>query len=152
MIKRLGFLMFLMMFSLTGCEENLDLRNEPALQASRNGEFFGATTTSVSNNADGSITISGENPLERLQIKLTSASPGSYQLGQGRPNEAVYIFNETETFSTNTGEGMGTVILEPGSPDGTITGSFSFVSFTTGATDTLTMRKGVIYRVPFGNQ
>jgi len=149
-MKKLSFLLLLLSVLLTGCEDNLDKVNSPALQASRNGEFFGAVTTSVTENPDGTITIGGENPLERLQIKLTSANPGFYELGQGQPNEAVYTFNDEQQFSTNTGDSAGSVILEAGSPVGTITGSFSFVSYTPGATDTLTMRKGVIYRIPFG--
>jgi hypothetical protein len=151
-MKKLGFLLLLSLVLLTGCEDNLDKDNSPALQASRNGEFFGSTKTSVTNNPDGTVTIGGENPLETLQFRLTSANPGIYELGQGEPNVAIYTFNNQQQFSTNTGDSAGQVILEAGSPVGTITGNFSFVSFTANAADTLTMRKGVIYRVPFGTE
>ncbi|BAO54547.1 DUF6252 family protein [Nonlabens marinus] len=151
-MNKLLLLIVLLSIAFTGCEENIDKINSPALQASRNGEFFGATKTSVTNNTDGTITIGGENPLETLQIRLTSATPGFYELGSGQANEAIYTFNGEQQFSTRTGNGAGSVILDAGSPDGTVTGNFSFVSYTPGATDTLTMRKGVIYRVPFGTE
>lgn len=151
-MKKLGLLLLLSLVLLTGCEDNLDKDNSPALQASRNGEFFGSIKTSVTNNPDGTITIGGENPLEKLQFRLTSANPGVYVLGQGQPNVAIYTFNDQQQFSTNTGNSAGQVILEAGSPEGTITGNFSFVSYTPNAADTLTMRKGVIYRVPFGTE
>ncbi|WP_194851827.1 DUF6252 family protein [Nonlabens antarcticus] len=151
-MKKLGILFSLVLVLLTSCEENLDKLNVPALQASRNGEFFGSTVTTVTNNPDGTITIGGENPLETLQLKLTSADPGVYELGQGSLNEAIYTFNNEQLFSTSIGEGKGIVSLNPGSPEGTVTGNFSFVSYTTNATDTLVMRKGVIYQVPFGTE
>ncbi len=139
-------------FLLLGCEDNLDKDNTPALQASRNGEFFGSDKTTVTNNPDGSITIGGENPLETLQFRLTSSTPGVYELGQGQPNVAIYTFNGQQQFSTRTGNSAGSVVLEAGSPEGTLTGNFSFVSYTPNAADTLTMRKGIIYRVPFGTE
>jgi hypothetical protein len=151
-MKRLVFLLLLSLVMFIGCEDNLDKDNSPALQASRNGEFFGLIKMSVTNNPDGTVTIGGENPLETLQFRLTSANPGVYELGQGQPNVAIYTFNNQQQFSTNTGNSAGQVILEAGSPEGTITGNFSFVSYTANAADTLIMRKGVIYRVPFGTE
>ncbi len=136
--------------ALFSCEENLDVDNTPALQASRNGEFFGSDRVNVTNNANGTITIAGENPLENLRLVLTSSAPGVYELGQGLPNEAIYTFNNEIQFTTRTGQSTGSVIITSNEPQGTITGNFSYVSYTPRAQDTLTMRKGVIYRVPFG--
>ncbi|PRP67490.1 DUF6252 family protein [Nonlabens agnitus] len=150
---RATYLLLLITLGLfISCEENLDKDNVPALQASRNGEFFGSDQVSVTNNADGTVTIAGENPLERLRFVLTSSNPGVYPLGQGSPNEAIYTFNNQQQFSTRTGESNGTVVLSANSPEGTVSGDFSFVSYTPNAQDTLTMRKGVIYQVPFGTE
>lgn len=150
---RLAFLPLMMIIGLlTSCEQNLDRDNVPALQASRNGEFFGSDRVSVTNNTDGTITIAGENSLERLRFVLTSSSPGTYELGQDQPNVAVYTFNNTQEFSTRTGDSNGTVTLSSNTPQGTVTGDFSFVSFTPDAQDTLVMRRGVIFQVPFGTE
>jgi len=149
------FTTLLLLFALcliAGCEENLERDNIPALQASRNGEFFGAERMSVTNNPNGTVTIAGENDLERLRFILTSSNPGVYVLGQGAANEAIYTFNSQQQFSTRTGESNGTVVLSAATPEGTVTGDFSFVSYTPNATDTLTMRKGVIYQIPFGTE
>lgn len=141
-----------MLALLSSCEENLDRDNVPALQASRNGEFFGSDRVSVTNNINGTITIAGENALEKLRFVLTSSNPGIYELGQNSANEAVYTFNNQQQFSTRTGDSNGTLVLSANTPEGTVTGNFSFVSYTPNATDTLTMRKGVIYQVPFGTE
>jgi len=137
---------------MISCEENLDVDNTPALQASRNGEFFGSDRVSVTNNSNGTVTIAGENSLEKLKFDIPSASPGIYELGQGEASEAVYTFNNQLQFSTRTGDSKGTLILTANSPQGTVSGNFSFVSYTPNAADTLTMRKGVIYQVPFGTE
>ena len=61
-------------------------------------------------------------------------------------------FNNQQQFTTRTGDSNGTVVLSSNTPEGTVTGDFSFVSYTPNAQDTLTMRKGVIYQVPFGTE
>ncbi len=142
--------LFILLIGLVSCEDNIDEINVPALQASRNGEFFGADAINATNNADGTVTIAGENPLENLRLVLTASTPGVYELGQGLPNEAIYTFNNQTQFTTRTGESTGSVVITSNEPVGTITGNFSYVSYTPNALDTLTMRKGVIYQVPFG--
>lgn len=135
---------------LFSCESNLDSTNTPAIQAVRNGELFKATQMSAVNNADGTVTIIGQNQLERLELNLASAAAGTYPLGVGSANTARYTFNSANQFSTGVGNGTGRVVISPSGPDGTITGTFDFVSFLPNNADSLYMRRGVIFKVPFG--
>lgn len=133
------------------CERNLEDNNVPAIQAVRNGEFFKALQMNAVNNADGTVSIIGINPLERLELKLSRSNAGTYVLSPTSANEARYTFNGTDMFTTALGNGNGTVVLAPGSPVGTVTGTFEFVSYLPGNVDSLYMRRGVIYQVPFGD-
>ncbi|WP_438961528.1 DUF6252 family protein [Nonlabens sp.] len=150
LIKQFLLLSFAL-FAFTACEDNLEDDNIPALQAVRNGDFFKSTQMTAVANADGSVTITGLNRLERLEFKLESGTAGTYPLGSGAPNEAIYSFNEVDVFSTNTGAGSGQVVLSSGTPPGTLTGTFSFVSYLPMNADSLYMRKGVIFQVPYGS-
>lgn len=146
------FLLFsFALVTLTACEDNLEDDNIPAIQAVRNGEFFKSTQMTAVSNADGTVTITGLNRIERLEFNLESATAGTYPLGSGSPNEAIYTFNDTDVFSTSTGAGSGQVVLSSGTPPGTLTGTFSFVSYLPMNADSLYMRRGVIFQVPFGN-
>lgn len=137
--------------SLCSCEDNLDDDNIPAIQAVRNGEFFKSTQMSAVNNTDGTVSIIGVNRLERLEFVLESANAGTYPLGAGANNEAIYTFNGTDVFSSNVGAGNGQVVLSSNTPPGTLTGTFSFVSYLANNADSLYMRQGVIFQVPFGD-
>lgn len=149
LIKQFLLLSFAL-FALTACEDNLEDDNIPAIQAVRNGDFFKSTQMVAVSNADGSVTITGLNRVERLEFNLESPTAGTYPLGSGAPNEATYTLNNTDVFSTNTGLGNGQVVLSAGSPAGTLTGTFSFVSYLPMNADSLYMRRGVIFQVPFG--
>jgi len=138
--------------SLFSCDRNLEDDNIPAIQAVRNGEFFKASQMSAVNNADGSVSIIGINQLERLEIQIASAAAGTYPLGFGSENTALYTFNSANEFSTNTGNGTGRVVISSNSPTGTISGTFEFVSYLPNNADSLYMRRGVIFQVPFNGQ
>jgi hypothetical protein len=133
------------------CEKNLDVDSTPALQAVRNGTFYGADRMVAVKNADGTLTISGVNPLETLSINLSSDALGTYPLGPGTSNDAIYIFNETNAFSTSRGFGRGEVRLTPSLVPNSVSGTFDFVSYLPGQADSLYMRQGIIYQVPFGD-
>jgi hypothetical protein len=135
--------------SLFSCERNLEDDNTPAIQAVRNGEFFKATQMSAVNNADGSVSIIGINQLERLEIQIESGAAGTYPLGFGSENTALYTFNSANEFSTNTGNGTGRVVISSNSPMGTISGTFDFVSYLPNDADSLYMRRGMVFQVPF---
>ena len=149
-IKHLLLLSFALL-AFASCEDNLDDDNIPAIQAVRNGEFFKATQRVAVSNPDGSITITGINPLEQIVFNLESSNAGTYPLGAGSPNEAIYTFNNMDVFSTSTGAGNGQVILSSGSPAGTLTGTFFFRSFLPMNADSLNITQGVIFQVPFGS-
>lgn len=141
----------LIILSLASCEKNLDVDSTPALQAVRNGTYYGADRMVAVKNADGTLTISGVNPLERLSLTLSSDALGTYPLGPGSLNDATYIFNDTNAFSTSTGFGRGEVVLTRSLVGNSVSGSFDFVSYLPGQVDSLYMRGGIIYQVPFGD-
>lgn len=135
---------------LTACEENLDDNNVPGLQSVRNGELFKATNMVAVLNDDGSVTITGSNDTEQLVLELESATAGTYPLGESFDNEAIYTNNNVDIFSTDADEGSGQVVLSSATPQGSLTGTFSFVSYLPMNADSLYMRRGVIHQVPFG--
>ncbi len=153
MLKPLSSTFYLLVAIIlcSSCDKNLDVDSTPAINANRNGEFFGAERMVAVENADGSLTITGVNPLEQLVINLESSSLGTYELGPGQLNEAIYVFNNTNAFSTNREFGRGTVSLISSEAPNSINGSFEFVSYLPGQADSLYMRQGIIYQVPFGN-
>ncbi len=140
----------LAVFSFISCEENLDDDNVPALQAVRNGEFFRSDRMSATLNADGSLSIFGQTPLENLELRLEDDSVGIYRLGAGSQSEAIYTFNGADTFSSSFGNGTGEVRLSSVDAVTGVTGEFSFVSYLANSADSLYMRRGVIFQVPFG--
>ncbi|WP_124978736.1 DUF6252 family protein [Nonlabens xiamenensis] len=135
---------------LNSCSDNLDDDNVPALQAVRNGEFFKSNSFSATSNNDGSLTIIGQNPLETVLFNLNAGSVGTYRLGAGSNSEVNYIFNGGQSFSSNVGNGRGEVELTEVNASG-VTGNFSFVSYLPNNADSLYMRQGVIFKVPFGS-
>jgi hypothetical protein len=143
-------LIALVVFSFSSCSENLEDNNIPGLQAVRNGEFFKSDRMSATLNEDGSLSIVGQNALETLEFQLEEGGVGSYRLGAGSQNEAVYTFNGAAPFSSNVGNGTGEVRLSSVNTESGVTGTFSFVSYLANNADSLYMRRGVIYQVPFG--
>lgn len=143
-------LIALAIISFASCEENLDDNNVPALQAVRNGEFFKSDRMSATVNADGTLTLIGQTRLETLELNLESDGVGIYRLGAGSQSEAIYTFNGEDSFSSNVGNGTGEVRLTSVNANSGVTGTFSFESYLTNNTDSLYMRQGVIFQVPFG--
>ncbi|PQJ19053.1 hypothetical protein BST93_04560 [Nonlabens tegetincola] len=140
----------LTLIAIVGCEKNLDEDNSPAIQAVRNGEFFKAQDMAASIDIDGRLIIQGTNQLESLTISLDDSSPGTYILGQGASSEATYVFNNSQSFSSNANDGRGEVTITSSSNSGFVSGTFDFVTYTANAADSLYMRKGVIFEVPLG--
>ncbi|MFT6096268.1 MAG: hypothetical protein ACJAXY_000463 [Nonlabens sp.] len=137
-------------FSFSSCSENLEDDNTPAIQAVRNGEFFKSDQMSATLNADGTLSLVGQNPMETLEFNLEDDGIGVYILGVGSPSEAIYTYAGAEQFSSNVGNGNGEVRLTSVNTQSGVTGTFSFVSYLANNADSLYMRRGVIYQVPFG--
>lgn len=143
-------LIALAIISFASCEDNLDDNNVPALQAVRNGDFFKSDRMSATANADGTLTLIGQSALETLELQLESDAIGVYRLGAGSQSEAIYTFNGADQFSSNVGNGTGEVRLTSVNADSGVTGTFSFVSYLANNADSLYMRQGVIFQIPFG--
>jgi hypothetical protein len=140
----------LIIFSFSSCSENLDDDNTPALQAVRNGEFFKSATMSASLNNDGTLSIFGQNAQETVEFELEDDGVGIYRFGAGSPNEAIYTLAGSQSFSTAFGNSTGELRLTSVNTLNGVTGTFSFVSYLPNNADSLYMRRGVIYKVPFG--
>jgi hypothetical protein len=143
-------LLLLTVISFSSCSENLEDDNTPAIQAVRNGEFFKSDQMSATLNADGTLSIVGQSVLETLEFSIEDDAIGVYRLGVGSQSEARYTFSGEEQFSSNLGNGNGEVRLTSVNTQSGVTGTFSFVSFLPNNVDSLYMRRGVIFQVPFG--
>jgi hypothetical protein len=143
-------LIALAVISFGSCSENLEEDNTPAIQAVRNGEFFKSSQMSATVNADGTLRVVGQNPLETLEFNLDGDGVGTYRLDAGSQSEAIYTFNGSESFSSNLGNGNGEVRLTSVNAQSGVTGTFSFVSYLANNADSLYMRRGIIFQVPFG--
>lgn len=141
----------LIIFSFSSCSENLDDDNTPALQAVRNGEFFKSATMSAALNDDGTLSIFGQNALETVEFELEDDGVGVYRFGAGSPNEAIYTLTGSQSFSTAFGNSTGELRLTSVNTLSGVTGTFSFVSYLPNNADSLYMRRGVIYKVPFND-
>ncbi|WP_213520801.1 DUF6252 family protein [Nonlabens sp.] len=150
-MKRISkyLLIALAIVTFGSCSENLEEDNVPAIQAVRNGEFFKSSQMSATVNADGTLSVIGQNSLERLEFNLEDDGVGIYRLGAGSQSEAIYTFSGSESFSSNLGNGTGEVRLTSVNALSGVTGTFSFVSYLANNADSLYMRKGVIFQVPF---
>jgi hypothetical protein len=143
-------LIALAIISFGSCSENLEDDNIPAIQAVRNGDFFKSEQMSATVNADGTLSVVGQNPLETLEFNLEGDGVGIYRFGAGSQSEAIYTFNGSAPFSSNLGNGNGELRLTSVNAQSGVTGTFSFVSYLANNADSLYMRKGVIFQVPFG--
>lgn len=151
MTKSLIYPLFAMVALLLGsCSENLDEDNDPAIQAQLNGDFYSATQFSAVNNDDGSVSITGVAPAGTVVLNLESAASGIYFLGPGSDTNASFSVDELTTFSTDNGSGRGEISVFRTDAPNTVSAEFSFIAYTASENDSLFMRQGIAYQVPFG--
>lgn len=143
------YILFLLAtLSLISCEDVQ--RNDPALQANIDNDFYASTDSRASLNEDGSVTIQGFTQKENLTLQLSGLAEGSYTIGEGSRNSATFKDFSGNIYSTRpNGQGIVT-ISEVNETNKTITGTFNFDAFLPGI-DTIYVSKGVLYNVSYGS-
>ncbi|WP_026451280.1 DUF6252 family protein [Aequorivita capsosiphonis] len=132
--------------SLFSCEDIE--KNDPALQANIDNNFYASNDARASLNDDGSLTIQGFTQLETLTLQLSQLAEGNFTIAEGRPNYAVFQGLGGNTYSSRPdGEGMIT-ISEVNEANKTLTGTFRFNAFLPGI-DTIYVSKGVLHNISY---
>jgi hypothetical protein len=131
---------------LIGCEDIQD--NSPAIQGEINNVFFKALDVRGQQNDNGSFSLKGENQDQELTLNIRSANPGTYPVGPGEANFAIYEDGNGNEYATSpTGEGK-IVITDHCVSCRTLTGNFNFVAINTGV-DTVYVQKGFFFEVSY---
>ncbi|MGB3592218.1 MAG: DUF6252 family protein [Nonlabens sp.] len=149
------FLLFLSIVIITACEDNLDIDNTPAIQAALNGEFFSAAQFAASANDDGTVTVKGVRDNVTVSFDIESDAQGIYFMGPGSESRAIVsvgeeTIGELRSFSTEFGSGRGEISVYNTDAPNTVSADFSFIAYKSNGQDSLYMRRGVIFKVPFG--
>lgn len=140
--------LFLLVATLAfiSCEDTQT--NEVALQAKINNRLYISNDARASQNADGSVTIQGFNQVESLTLHLKSLREGNFDIGEGRPNYAIFE-NMGGNIYTTRPDGKGQITISNlNETNKTLTGTFKFDAMLPGI-DTIYVSRGVFYDVSY---
>jgi hypothetical protein len=144
-MKRIMLLIFAAI-TMVGCE-NIET-NSPALQGELDDIFFEAIDARAVENEDGSFNILGVTQDETLTLHINKSQLGTYPLGAGKPNYAIFEDANGNLYATNP-EGDGEIVLTDRCIScGLLSGTFRFNAVLTGI-DTITAQKGIFFEVRF---
>ena len=147
-MKRLLPLIALFLAALS-CSNDLEFNN-PALQGNKNYDFWQADKIQAILLEDGGIKITGINRNETLILLISDFETQSYNLKESRINSAEFRDNESKTFSTLNG-GDGSIVIDNyDTVEMTITGSFTFNSYSSDG-NLVNFSKGIFYKIPIEN-
>jgi len=139
----------IVLFLLLSCGNDIQF-NSPALQGTKNYNFWRARDIQAALLENGGIRIIGGNFDETLTLNLEGNDEGSYVLGSNSMNSATFEGNDLKTYNTSN-NGDGEIILEDYDiTDLTITGTFKFNSFS-GDASIVNFINGVFYKIPIEN-
>lgn len=95
-------LLFVIVFSIVACEENVSF-NDVAMQGRINNAFWKAVNVSAVKNSDGTITLSGINGFDQLDLKIASSNLGTYPLGTNNANNFAFytFFQDKKEYETS---------------------------------------------------
>ncbi|HJS00099.1 MAG TPA: DUF6252 family protein [Flavobacterium sp.] len=156
------FLLFILLFSLFSCEEDVKFNN-PTFQATKDNVFWRAVQAIATVNSGGSLVIEAYTATEVVVLKTNSAAVGTYSLGTSPTRSVSYVYTDPETketinFSTgspspgsNAGNGE-IVITDYDAVAKTISGTFKFNLVNTFddplVAPTMNFQHGVFYKLP----
>ena len=146
-MRKIICLFFISVFAFISCETIED--NSRIIQSNVDGAFFRTNATSAFFTEDGGLTIQGFSSDETLTLHMSDTELIDYQVGEGRPNFAIYEdFNGT-VYNTNP-LGNGSITLtEECLPCGYYSGNFSFMAVNLTQTDTIAFSGGLFFEIPF---
>ena len=132
--------------SLISCEDIES--NDVALQANVDNRFYASADTRAALNENGTLTIQGFTQQESLTLQLSRLAEGNFEIGEGKPNYAVFEDMGGNVYTTRpNGQGMIT-ISELNETNKTITGTFHFNAFLPGI-DTIYVSKGFLHNISY---
>lgn len=144
------FLMALVILvGLNSCEDVQ--RNDLALQAKINNNFYSSNDARASKNEDGSVTIQGFNNEETMTLHISNAAKRSYEIREGGANYAMFEDLGGSIYTTRpNGKGM-IVVSSLDEETNTISGTFKYEAYLPGI-DTIFVEKGVFFQIPFSEE
>ena len=146
-------LIFLTVFS---CGDEVQF-NTPAFQGDRANELWRAKAFSASIDANGSLTITGTNNIETVNLRVPSVFEGTFVVGNVDAMEAEYIDGFGTRFSTNNRPDpsvsiypeLGEIVIEEiDVANATFTGTFRFLAFDASGLNSVGYTNGIFYKVP----
>lgn len=136
-------------FLLQSCSNDIEF-NTPALQGSKNYNYWRARDIQAILLENGGIRIIGFNKNEMLILKIEGTEERSYGLGSSSINSAAFEDSNLKSYTTGN-NGDGEIILEEyDTVDLTISGRFKFNSNSEGG-GTVNFIDGIFYKIPIEN-
>ncbi|MCA0152098.1 DUF6252 family protein [Winogradskyella vincentii] len=139
-----------------GCGDEIQFNN-PAFQGDRENELWRAEVFYAGIEANGFLTIVGTNNIETVELKVPSATEGTYIVGDVNTIEAVYRDAFDTRFSTNNRPDesvsvypeLGEIIIdEIDLVNATFTGTYRFLAFDDSGLNSIGYTNGIFYKVP----
>ncbi len=151
-------LLIIILVSLTvfACGDEVEF-NSPAFQGDRENELWRAEDFSASIESNGSLTISGTNNFETINLRLPVASEGEFILGNVNAIEAEYLDGFGTVYSTNNTPDesvslypeLGEIVIEDiDFVNETFTGTFKFLAFDAAGLNSIGYTNGIFFKVP----
>ena len=147
-------LLIIAIATLSGCADDVQF-NSPALQGNKNYKLWRASYFDAVLAENGILTIKAGDNIEKMTIMLESLQEGTYSLSDRSISKIDFIDLENVKYTTsNSPDPVGNSYTENGKviitkiEDNTITGSFSFIAFTSDGMKSVGFNEGVIYKVP----
>lgn len=145
-MKKYIFLLATLLVFFASCEDIQD--NDSVVQANIDSAFFKSFGTNALRTDDG-ITIEGLTDNESLTLSTTRSRPGTYLVGPGEPNFALFQNELGNVYSTNFSGSQGEIIItNRNNSTQTISGTFQFTAVLANL-DTIFVDKGVFFDVSY---
>ena len=139
-----------------GCGDEIQF-NTPAFQGDRENKLWRAKDFYASIETNGFLTIVGTNNIETVELKVPSATEGTYIVGDVNTIKAVYRDAFNTRFSTNNRPDesvsvypeFGEIIIdEIDLVNATFTGTYRFLAFDESGLNSIGYTNGIFYKVP----
>ena len=153
-MRKIG-LALVALFVFFGCQDDLQ-DNTPGFQGIKDGnELWKASGYSVAIDANGFVTISGNNDIGSLSLVVPSASVGVYALGDVASMKANFVAGPNVFSTENDGIGSpvyisdGEIVLEEVNiVENTLSGTFKFNAYDASGQNSLNFIEGIFFKLP----
>ena len=149
-------LIALVSLTIFSCGDEVEF-NSPAFQGDRANQLWRAKAFSASIDEAGFLTITGTNNVETVNLRVPSASEGTYITGDVNAIEAEYIDGFGTVYSTNNRPHpsvsiypeLGEIIIEDiDLTNARFTGKFRFLAFDASGLNSVGYSRGIFFKVP----